>query len=249
VSRSTLSGNIAGAGGGSANGGNGGGLYSGAGSLWLLADTLNSNTSGTGGNAIPVEPGCTHPGTGGNGGAVYSAAKLTILNSTISGNATGKGGLDSPPCIGQAASGVGAGAAIAGGGASVLYSTVANNANGIVNLAGSVTLGGTIVAGGAGANCTGTISETAGYNLDSGNTCGFSKASDISGKSPKLAALANNGGATETQSPTSGSPAIDRGGTRASGCPARDQRGRARPDDASDHGVCDIGAFETQAVA
>jgi hypothetical protein len=46
-----------------------------------------------------------------------------------------------------------------------------------------------------------------------------------------------------------GSPAIDHGGTKASGCPATDQRGRIRPDGASDNGVCDMGAFETQALA
>jgi CSLREA domain-containing protein len=246
---STLASDIAGAGGGSANGGSGGGLYSTSGTVSLLGDTFRANSSGTGGNAIPVDPGCSRPGTGGDGGAIYSAATLTVLNSTISGNTTGKGGFDSPPCLGEAPNGVGAGLANAGGHATVAYSTIAFNSDGVDNLAGTVTLGGTIVADSTGANCTGAISETSGHNLDSGMTCGFSKTTDITSKEPLLAPLANNGDGTLTHALKLGSPAIDRGGTAANGCPATDQRGRVRPDNGNDSGACDIGSFETQGVA
>jgi CSLREA domain-containing protein len=245
LSGSTIDKNSAGSGGGSANGGAGGGLYFSAGSATLSGDTLNTNKSGTGGNAIPVDPGCSNPGVGGNGGAVYSAAALNIVNTTLSGNSTGEGGFDSPPCAGQAPSGVGAGLAAAAGSASVSFSTIANNSDGIDNLGATVTLLGTIVADSTGDNCTGVISETAGYNLDSGSKCGFSAATDISGKEPLLAALAGNGGSTQTQALQAGSPAIDHGGTSATGCPGKDQRGVARPDEAADNGMCDMGAYES----
>lgn len=50
------------------------------------------------------------------------------------------------------------------------YSTVADNSDGITNLGGTVILQVTIVADStAGANCTGTIAEGSGYNLDSGS--------------------------------------------------------------------------------
>jgi hypothetical protein len=172
-----------------------------------------------------------------------------VVDSTLSGNLTGQGGLDSPPCIGQAPNGVGAGIASQGGHTTVTYSTIADNGDGIDNLAGVVTLGGTIVADSTGPNCTGTISETHGYNLDSSTTCGFSKATDITGREPMLGAPAHNGGRTETQAPKAGSPVIDHGGTPALGCPGVDQRGRVRPDQRADNGSCDIGAYETQGVS
>ena len=50
--------------------------------------------------------------------------------------------------------------------------------------------------------------------------------------------LQNNGGATDTQVPSSGSPAINQGDNAA--CPPTDQRGWHRPIGVS----CDIGAVE-----
>jgi hypothetical protein len=131
----------------------------------------------------------------------------------------------------------------------VSYVTLADNSEGIDNLAGTVTLGGTIVADSTGTNCTGTISETSGYNLDSGTSCGFTISTDINGTEPLLGALAANGGPTMTRALLSGSPAIDHGGTSSVGCPATDQRGSGRPDEAGDDGVCDIGAYESQGVS
>jgi hypothetical protein len=128
------------------------------------------------------------------------------------------------------------------------YATVADNSGGIVNLAGTVALGGTIVADSTGPNCTGTIAETTGYNLDSGPTCGLLAATDITGTEPLLAALATNGGSTQTQALQVGSPAIDHGGTSTTGCPSADQRGLARPDEAGDGGTCDIGAYESLGI-
>ena len=55
---------------------------------------------------------------------------------------------------------------------------------------------------------------------------------------PKLGALANNGGSTQTMALLAGSSAIDTGTN--TGCPATDQRGVTRPQGPR----CDIGAFE-----
>jgi CSLREA domain-containing protein len=241
----TLSGDTGGAGGGSSNGGGGGGLYTPAGSASLSGDTFTADAGGNGGNAVPVDPGCTTPGRGGDGGAILSAAVLALTNSTLSGNTDGQGGFYFNPCAGQAPDGVGAGLANDGGSATLSYATVADNTDGIDNLAGAVTLGGTIVAASTAANCIGTVSETSGFNLDSANSCGFSAATDLTGADPMLAGLAANGGFTETQALAAGSPAIDAGGTAVQGCPVTDQRGVTRPDEASDNGACDIGAFES----
>lgn len=249
LTTSALSGNAAGAGGGSANGGDGGGLFIAAGTATLTGDTFSANVSGSGGNAIPVDPGCTQPGSGGDGGAVYTAATLVATNTTISGNSTGQGGFYQNPCAGQAPSGVGAGMVSAGGTTTISFATIADNSDGIDNLAGSVTLLGTIVANSTSTNCAGTISEGSGYNLDSGTTCGFTGATDITGVEPLLGTLATNGGPTATQALQKGSPAIDHGGTASTGCPATDQRGSARPDEAADNGACDIGAYESQGLS
>ena len=246
---STVDNNSAGNGGGSANGGAGGGLYSGRGSAALTGDTFSSNTSGTGGNAYYVDPGCASPGAGGDGGAIFSLASLVMTNNTISGNSVGQGGFWVSPCAGQAPNGVGSGLANGGASAGISYTTFADNSDGIANLAGAVTLNGTLVADSAGANCSGTISEGAGFNLDSGTTCHFSAPTDITATEPLLGSLANNGGATRTQALLAGSPAIDHGGTAATGCPATDQRGVTRPDETADNGACDIGSYESQGMS
>jgi fibronectin-binding autotransporter adhesin len=182
------------------------------------------------------------------GGGIYSTASLGVTNSTLSGNTTGLGGSYALPCVGNAPSGVGGGLATSGGTATLSYATLADNADGIDNLAGTVTLGGTIVADSTAANCSGAISETSGFNLDSGTTCGLAAATDITGTEPSLGALAANGGPTPTQALEAGSPAIDHGGMSGTGCPAVDQRGVARPDGTSDAGSCDIGAYESQGI-
>jgi hypothetical protein len=57
---------------------------------------------------------------------------------------------------------------------------------------------------------------------------------------PRLAALADNGGPTQTQALEAGSPAIDAVPASSAGCAATDQRGVSRPQG----GGCDIGAYE-----
>ena len=123
--------------------------------------------------------------------------------------------------------------------------TIAGNigAHGVVsgNLS-ALTIKNSIVAGHKGsANCAGWPTD-AGNNLDSGASCGFTALKHgQSSTDPLLAALANNGGSTDTLALGSTSPAID--GVLAAACPppAVDQRGLTRPQGAS----CDIGAFES----
>jgi len=90
-------------------------------------------------------------------------------------------------------------------------------------------------------NCAGLPpSEGQGYNLDSGASCGLSRPTDLANTDPLLDPPTFNGGPTPTQTLLPGSPAINRGGSRANGSPASDQRGVSRPQGAA----CDIGAYE-----
>jgi hypothetical protein len=167
----------------------------------------------------------------------------TVANSTITGNSA----LGGSNAAGQ------------GGGVynsstlTLLNDTIASNrvsgtgstGSDLYNDGGTVTATNTIVSVGTGAdNCatanSGTITD-GGHNLDSGTSCEFAPAS--SNKDPKLGALANNGGPTETMALFMGSPAIDAGDdTVCAAVPvsAQDQRGVTRPQGAH----CDIGAFE-----
>jgi CSLREA domain-containing protein len=235
-------------------GGNGGGLYQGAGAATLTRDTLNNNASGNGGAGIFCEPCFAFGGPGGIGGGIYAIATLHVTNTTVSHNTVGVGGANAPPLGGAGPPGVGGGLDIGAGTTTLRYTTVANNSDGIVNSGGTISVGGTIVADSTGTNdqtannCTGAITETAGYNLDSATTCNFTLASDITGHEPILAPLAANGGPTMTQALQQGSPAIDHGGTATNGCPSIDQRVLPRPDETADNGQCDIGAYESQGL-
>jgi hypothetical protein len=127
-----------------------------------------------------------------------------------------------------------------------------------------VTLENTIIAGNTAANGLGdtTGAPTPGPNVDGAVTSnghnllgvateatGFTGTGDQTGANPMLAALADNGGPTQTMALTPGSPAIDAGVAAGS---SFDQRGKARTYD--DPGVVnvatsdgtDIGAFELQ---
>jgi uncharacterized repeat protein (TIGR01451 family) len=183
------------------------------GSLTINNSTFRNNRAGSTGSGGAIRVGV-------GGGAVQ------INNSTFSGNWTANNG---------------GALSIQNGAVTLTNVTIANNAagvsgGGIHHAGGSVTLLNTIVANN-GSNCAGTISSS-GYNLDSGNTCGFAATGDLVDTDPLLGALVNNGGSTPTHALNNGSPAIDAGNC-ASG-PVNDQRGVARPQDAT----CDIGAVE-----
>jgi len=101
-----------------------------------------------------------------------------------------------------------------------------------------------------GGDCSGSITS-AGYNLGSDGTCGFTGEGDLSNTNPLLGPLQDNGGPTFTHALLAGSPAID--GGNPAGCTDRwgnplttDQRGEMRPADGDCDGtaICDIGAYE-----
>jgi len=179
---------------------------------------------------------------GGVGGGIGSSGTLIVINSTFSGNM---------------ASGLGGG--ISSTNATFSNSTITNNTAGFsgggVELAGTFALKNTILAGNFDANgapdCEGSPTSQ-GYNLIGNNQgCTFTGTSTdqvgtaASPIDPQLGPLQNNGGATLTHAPLSGSPAIDAGSPSVPGgggdaCETTDQIGTSRPQGP----VCDVGAVE-----
>jgi len=205
-----------------------GGAICNGGTLTIANSTFSTNSS--------------QGNNGGSGGAIYTyAGTLTVTNSTFSQNsATTSGGA----IYSQ------------GGTVQISNSTFGNNPESIggggalSNAGGSVQIQNSIVANSAnGGNCAGTITSK-GYNLSSDSTCEFSSPGDLNGENPKLGALKNNGGPTQTMALPSGSPALDAG--NPAGCRdfagnllTTDQRRRPRPGGGETTG-CDMGAYESQ---
>ncbi len=213
--------------------------------------------------------------TGGNnsdcGAGIFAIGSVTLTNVTITGNSTASGQDGGGICTGGSAtvtvtnstiSGNTAGSSgggILSGGVTLVYATlVANTAPNRANLFAefgttSLTSFGSVVALplGGGANCGGLTSTTTnGFNFSDDASCGFTAATDKQNSGdPKLGALANNGGGTQTRLPQPGSALID--AIPAASCQAdgasgitTDQRGFARPSPSG--GACDIGAVEIQ---
>ena len=265
LSQTTVSNCTAGAGGGPwGPGGDGGGIANLSGGVLLLeATTLSGNRSGDGAVFTLV-------GADGRGGGIFCQGDCTLNNVTLSGNAVGTSAT---------------GAAAQGGGLMVIAGTTrlrnvtvaGNTANstggGIARSAGTIRTRNSLFAGntgGASPDCASAAAGvvTEGYNLirvNNGCASSFS-GTDQEGTSavplePLLAALAANGGPTETRSLGAGSPAIDGGDPL--GCASWnpllaqdepmvvDQRGELRPTDGDGDTVatCDVGAFEAAAVA
>jgi Right handed beta helix region len=216
--------------------------------------------------------------SGSHGGGIYTQSSQTdITNSTISGTTKAPAefpapagftggvvalppGVGLPTVAGRSASRevfpAGRQLAIASGSAKV--TTASRSAKtpsadaAPIGAPTIINLSGTIVAKQAGVpDCSGLIVDK-GYNLssDTANSCKFSSAEhSLSETDPKLAALADNGGATKTELPKKGSAAIDAIPAGKAGCvaDAADQRGVARPQPTG--GKCDIGAVELAAKA
>jgi hypothetical protein len=231
----------------------GGGINAAGGAtLTVVRSTIRDNRAG------PT------PGFSSYGGGISSNGPLTIRNSTLSGNHNDNTGahnafggaiesevnsltIVNSTIVNNSATGQGANAGLGAGvyfeqNAKIRNSTIAGNTSdnigaGIYNNGGGTgQLGDVILANGAD-NCQGTLTSL-GFNLQSGNDCGFSATGDQKNKSPKLTPLQNNGGPTNTRAPKPGSPAIDKGGN----CPppSTDQRGIHRPQGPR----CDVGAVE-----
>jgi hypothetical protein len=151
-----------------------------------------------------------------NSGVTLTLNALTVAHGSTPGNG---GGLENNGTV------------------TISNSTFANNSGGLFNF-GTVSIGGSIVVGNTPNDCFGGVSDQ-GYNLEGGTSCGFTGTGDLQNTDPKLAALASNGGPTQTLALQDGSPAINHIPTSACAV-TTDQRGIARPQGPA----CDIGAFE-----
>lgn len=249
-----LGGHTAGDGGGA----RGAAVFADAGEMVVNTSTFANNvaTGGNGGNGGQTNGGlnCGAHGAGGLafGGALTNnnAATLNISHSTISLNraragntGVNQGGANKPPR--PAAEGTGGGVRVGSAGATFSNTIIA--ANTAVNGAGDVSGAPT-----PGPDVDGTVTS-AGHNLVGNITdaIGFSGTGDKTGMGALLAALAANGGPTQTMALLAGSPAIDAG--TADGA-TTDQRGLPRTFDnpavanAATSDGTDIGAVEAQST-
>lgn len=198
-----------------------GGVFA-AGTMTITGSTIIDNTSNAGGGLLT------------NGLA-------TITNSTITGNEANQGG-----------------GVYSQGPVALVYATVVGNTAGeganLFATTQTLTSFGSVVAEAQGGDsCTGQSGTTSqGYNFEDTDTCGFGSGTgdQVDAGAPGLAALADNGGPTQTMALEAGSPLIDKipaaspcGGVNVT----VDQRGLPRPVTAGQ--FCDVGAFEIQVAA
>jgi hypothetical protein len=164
----------------------------------------------------------------GTSGVFQAVAPMTLTNASIVGNNTI--------------------ADVAGIGAGLVSDSVVTVANSIV--AGNRRLATT-------SNCQlgfklSARIDSVGHNLSDSNECRFEATGDVQNQDPRLGALQDNGGPTDTLMHLSGSPAVETGNPagpldgQGGRCAAADQRGTARPIDGDANGVgrCDKGAVE-----
>lgn len=210
ITESTISGN-------SNSNGRGGGIFlyksSAPGSVTIQRSTISGNTAGQGGGIFFYK----------------TNSAIQLENSTISGNAAtaGKGG-------GIYLKGSFGGSHSLDIRSSTIASNTASGSGGNIdggNSANTIQLTNSIVAGGAAPSgpdiLNGVATVTANFTLiqsTSGATIGG--ANNLLDVDPQLAALANNGGSTQTRLIASSSPALNAG--TAAGLPATDQRGFSR---------------------
>jgi hypothetical protein len=195
-----------------------------------------------------------------SGAGIVNAGRLTLLDSTVSGNTSERySGIDNESQFGGPAAVILVNSTVSGnvggignsGTMTLTDSTVSGNTAaggpGMDNT-GTLTIGASIMAANEGGNCEGSSPVSTGYNLTddgTGAACGFTRPTDVVGSDPDLGPLADNGGPTETMMPMAGSLAIGKipsaPATTLNGihvCPRTDQRGVAS------FGSCTIGAVE-----
>jgi hypothetical protein len=242
----------------------GGGVHVENGSLFLLGTSVSENRA-TGafcgglwlneGATLTMDRSTIESNRSNRCGAIYNFGRMTVTNSTISGNSA-------------VSDGRGTGGIINIGTARLNNVTiVGNTSNAIVDPQSSggllategatTTLSNTIIAGNtdgrAWRDCVGTVTSN-GYNLiENAAECTLTgiTAGNIADRDPQLLPLAFNFGAgTRSHLPASTSPAISAGHpqvgpgvTTAGRCEVRDQAGRIRQL-TGDGRRCDIGSIE-----
>jgi hypothetical protein len=249
--------------------GSGGGIGN-AGTMTITNSTVSGGSAGGGGGGIGNAGTMTitsstvsgNNATGVGGGIETNGTLLTLSNSTVSGNSGNLGGgigvetttniIDST-ISGNSAATEGAAIDVLGGTATLTNVTIAANGSGgeaqlnIVSTNGAAaTIESTILANPAagGNNCSGVVPTSAGFNLDSANSCLFGQPTDLHNTNPLLGSLQNNGGPTLTMALLAGSPAINKGANPLA--LAFDQRGQGFSRVVA--AAADIGAFEVQAA-
>ncbi|MFL5826825.1 MAG: choice-of-anchor Q domain-containing protein [Thermoleophilaceae bacterium] len=236
--------------------GSGGGIANQAGDLTISHSLLRNNyAESDGGAVVSYDGGTTHienstiqdntadsnDGCAGVGAVTGFGSTTTLLNDTIVDNTNLDGSCSTDPSAGLASDDVQSDGVPSPETSSmtVQNTIVANNRTlGPVESTETFDVGGTPELN----NCSGTTLTSGGYNIEDGTDCGFTNTGDLQSTDPKLGALDNNGGQTDTRALLEGSPAIN---TAGSGAPADDQRGVSRPQGAAS----DIGAFEVEVPA
>lgn len=267
----------------SSNGG--GGIYN-SGPLWISGSTINNNSSAYYGNGIFNDgsaailtligssvSGNSSYGAWRNGGIVNVVGRVTVTNSTVSGNSAssccgGAGGIFN--WLGGATLTV-VNSTISGNTGRGYAGGILNSDGGVMTISNSTVFGNKDTGGGPGGvysdsgpglkssivasnlpnDCGGPAIISLGYNIASDASCGLTGTGDMNSTDPLLAPLANNGGLTQTHAFTSNlSPAIDAGNSFGY---TTDQRGLSRPVDLATPNApggdgADIGAFELQST-
>lgn len=248
----------------------GGAIYADRGSVTVMRSTFTGNQAisipgnGSVGGAISMSGGTLgtlvvadslftgNQAINGNAGAIYAGSTATITNTTITGNTAGRAAV----LVGQSGQTFHT--------ATFLFTTISGNTNtGNAGAAGvhvqgiqaggpTASFTGTLlldnISNGVGANCATQVNGTitsGGSNLSDDATCtAFTQPGDLSNNSgTTVAALADNGGPTQTLALMAGSSAID--AAACAGGVSTDQRGFPRPAGTG----CDIGAYEADAQA
>ena len=230
---------------GTAEEGSGAGISNDGGTLTLTHSLVENNYStnqpdGAGGDSGGIQNVGPNPVT-------EAAGKLTVNDSTITGNSAALGG--GIFSWGDTANTT-----------SIVNSTIANNdggtrsteGGGLLASEGTISVENSIVAGNTvenpltaervPSNCGAGGISSLGHNIQSAADCAFTATGDLENIEPGFlsSGLQDNGGNTDTLALEATSPAVDAIPSGAPGCTGTDQRDITRPQGSG----CDIGAYE-----
>ncbi len=233
IRQSTLARNTA-TGTGSGNG-TGGGLYNSNGTASVANSTVSANQA-VGDDTV----------MGGRGGGIANigrgtATTLDLINSTIAFNEASQAG-GGIAVVGE----VTTSATSMNVGNTLVVSNVLSVTESVTNVVALANITAPqAIPGTESCSLEDGTATSLGGNIEDGDTCGFTAASDLENTPVVLEALADNGGATQTHMIIKGGPAYNRGVAALCNNPpvsGVDQRGVTRPQG----DACDIGAVERE---